>query len=202
MLVVHAQGIGAGRLQLCAGRLLVLSDQLFAAAGIAGDRGGRDRRIRRYPTRVDEGAHEQQKRRGMATWVGDALARTQLRTLPQRQLRQAKGPARSNAVGRAGVDDAGVGVLHPLRGLAGRHIGQTQKNDICGVQQALALCRVFAKFRGNGQDVDVIALGQHLMDAQPCGAFLTVNKYLNSHGFASHAARTNLKVQAYGAIAR
>ena len=94
MLVLQRQRVGPRRRQARIAAALVLLDHLLAAARIAGDRSGRDRQRRGHDARVHQRAQQQDEGAGMAAGVGDALARTDARTLIGRQLGQAENPGR------------------------------------------------------------------------------------------------------------
>mmetsp|Transcript_6675 Transcript_6675/g.27871 ORF Transcript_6675/g.27871 Transcript_6675/m.27871 type:complete len:637 (+) Transcript_6675:4858-6768(+) len=182
MLVFQAQAIGPRRLQMSGQRLLlVLGNHALATARIAGDRGGAHGRVARQQAGVHERAHAQDEGAGMATRVGDALGRTDGVALARRQLGQAEGPARHGAVGRAGVDQAGVGVGDHARRFARGGVGQAQEGHVRGVQQTRALGRVLALVRVDLQHLDVGAGREVLMDPQAGRALLSVDKHLERH---------------------
>jgi hypothetical protein len=80
----------------------------------------------------------------MAAGLAMRLARAGARA-GRRQLGQAEGPARRDAVRGAGVDDAGVGVGDQRHRLARGGVGQAQEGHVGGVEQAGALGRVLAR---------------------------------------------------------
>ena len=112
----------------------------------------------------------------MAARVGDALGGADGVALAGRQFRQSKYPTRHRAVCGAGVNQAGVRVGHQRRRFTRGGVGQAQERDIGGVQQARALCGVFAAFGVDAQHFHVAALRQVFMDAQAGGAFLAIDK--------------------------
>ena len=130
----------------------------------------------------------------MAAGVGNALAVADALALLRVQLRQAVGPGRVHPVGRAGVDDAGGGVVDQGHRFAGSCVGQAQEGNIGRVQQSRPLGRVLAQRRVDAQHRDIAAPAQILVDLQTGRSFLSIYKDLvNTHLFiipgSCHAAR-------------
>ena len=139
---------------------------------------------------IHQRPHGQNEGRGVATGVGDALAIADALALVCVQLGQAVGPGRVHAVGRAGVDDTGGGVVDQGHRFAGGCVGQAQEGDVGRVQQPRPLGRVLAQRRVDAQHRDITTPAQILVDLQTGRSFLSIYKDLvNTHLFIflSHA---------------
>ena len=178
----------------CRQRCPVLGNHLLAAPRIAGVRGSRQRMLDRQQPGIHQRPHGQDEGRGVAAGVGNALAVADALALVCVQLGQAVGPGRVHPVGRAGVDDAGGGVVDQGHRFAGSCVGQAQEGNISRVQQSRPLGRVLAQRRVDAQHRDIAAPAQILVDLQTGRSFLSIYKDLvNTHLFiipgSCHAAR-------------
>ena len=100
--------------------------------------------------------------------------------------------ADASCVGRAGVDDAGGGVVDQGHRFAGSCIGQAQEGDIGRVQQPRPLGRILAQRRVDAQHRDIAAPAQILVNLQTGRSFLSIHENLvNTHLFIilGHAIR-------------
>ena len=143
---------------------------------------------------IHQRPHGQNEGRGVAAGVGDTLAVADALALLRVQLGQTIGPGRVHAVGRAGVDDAGGGVVDQRHRFARGRVGQAQEGDIRRVQQPRTLGRILAQRRVDAQHRDIATPAQILVDLQTGRSFLSIYKDLvNTHLFiipgSCHAAR-------------
>ena len=146
----------------------------------------------RQQSGIHQRPHGQNEGRGVAAGVGDTLAVADALALLRVQLGQAVGPGRVHPVGRAGVDDAGGGVVDQGHRFAGSCIGQAQEGDIGRVQQPRPLGRILAQRRVDAQHRDIAAPAQILVNLQTGRSFLSIHENLvNTHLFIilGHAIR-------------
>ncbi len=97
-------------------------------------------------------------------------------SLARQQLGEAVHPARLGAVGGGGVQNPGVGVLHQGDGLPGGVLRQTQEDQVGGVQKLLSLLHVPALVRVDDEKLQVVPLGQQLVDLRAHYAALAVDE--------------------------
>ncbi len=132
-------------------RRLILGDHLFPAAGIPGQRIGRERRVfcdnALLHQRIDRG----DKAAGVAAGIGHAQGLPNAPAVPRRQLGKAVGPARIGPVRRGRVNDTGFGVFNQPDGFLCRPVRQAQKHKIRLVHQVAAPLRVLAPLLFNEQ---------------------------------------------------
>ncbi len=103
-------------------------------------------------------------------------------TLLRAQLGQAVDPLGIGAKGGAGIDQARVGCARQGEGVARGLVRQTQDDNIGLAVQVTFGLRIFALPGGDPQQFDVAAILQPLVDHQPGGAFLPVDKHFMRHG--------------------
>ena len=80
----------------------------------------------------------------MATRVGDALRSADLVALVRRQFGQTESPTGADTVRRAGVDQAGTGVVDHRGGFARRCVGQAEEGHISSIQKPRTLGGILA----------------------------------------------------------
>ncbi len=162
---------------------LVLCDHRLAAAGIAGDRVDRERRVGREPALIDQRPDQGDGARRVAAGVRHHARRPDRRLLPDRQFGKAVGPVRRGAMRGRGVEHLRA-VRHrgdQRGGLAGGLVGQAQDDEIdLGQQRALGL-DALAVGVGQALQHDIAASGEALPDAEPGGAGLAVDEDARRH---------------------
>ena len=110
--------------------VFVFGDELLAAAGITRDAVGCEVGALREDSRGNQRVHAQDKARGVAAGVRDALALGDGFALGGRKFRHPVRPVGVHAVRRGGVDHAGVRVFAEGGALDGCRIGQAQERHV------------------------------------------------------------------------
>ena len=163
---------------------LVLGDHLLAAAAVARERVARQQRVRRQDARLDERVDQHDEAAGVAAGHRDALGRTDRGLALGRQLREAVRPAGGRAVRGRGVEHDRVRVLDEVRRRDGRRVRQAQKRNVRAVEQLALRFDIVVQLGRQGQQVDVRALGQPVINAQTGRAGAAVDE--NGHFFVMH----------------
>ena len=139
-----------------------------------------DRIVRGQDPQFDQGSHGGQKARGVAARVGHPLGEADALPLAREQFGKAVHPARLGAVGGGGVQDPGAGVLHQGDGLPGGVLRQAQEDQVGGVQELFPLLHVPALVRVDDEKLQVVPLGQQLVDLRAHYAAFAVDKNFRS----------------------
>ena len=145
---------------------LILGDHLLAAAAVARERVARQQRVRRQDARLDERVDQHDEAAGVAAGHRDALGRTDRGFALGRQLREAIRPAGGRAVRGRGVEHDRVRVLDEVRRRDGRRVRQAQKRNVRAVEQLALRFNIVVQLGRQGQQLDVVALGQPVINAQ------------------------------------
>ena len=189
VLVAKAQAVALGRIQLAVRRVVgafVVRDHLFAAAGVAGDAGAAEGILLCHQPQLHQRAGDADKAAGIAAGHCHAV-RVLNFFLLSLQLREAVVPCGIGAEGGGGVQH-----LH-VRAQQGHDffrscIRQAEEGKVGRIDDFCPLVHVLAPFGGDGQQLDLRALGQTVGDAQAGGAGRAINKYLYLHAFSSSHA--------------
>ena len=145
---------------------LILGDHLLAAAAVARERVARQQRVRRQDARLDERVDQHDEAAGVAAGHRDALGRTDRGLALGRQLREAIRPAGGRSVRGRGVEHDRVRVLDEVRRRDGRRVRQAQKRNVRAVEQLALRFNIMVQLGRQGQQLDVAALGQPVINAQ------------------------------------
>ena len=170
-------------------RLAVIGDHLFPAAAIAGERKDRERKIRRHQAALDERPHREGEGSRVATGISNAFARANRRAIRGREFRHAVDPGRIDAVCRRGINHAGAGVGHERGRFLRGDVGQAKERDVGRIELRGARGRVFAVRGVDDEQLNVRTHCEPLVDLEPRGALVTVDKNLGSHSTAQHRLR-------------
>jgi len=154
---------------------LVASNHFLAAARVSRKRIAGDGVIGRHDAHAHERGRGGDETRGMAARIGDALACGDGRALPGGELGKAIGPALGGAMGRRGVDDAGLGVLYERDCLDGTLVRQAQKDDVGGIDELVARILVVALVIVDAQKLKVLPRADAVVDLETGGPALTVD---------------------------
>ena len=165
-------------------RVLVLGNELLAAAGVAGQGVGTQRVVRGDQPQLDQGIDGRDEAGGMTAGVGDSLGMDDRLPVLGGEFGEAVGPALRRPVGGGGVDDLRVGVLDHGHGFAGRVVGQAEEDQIRRIETFFALGGVLPLLLVDEEKLDVLAGGQPVIDLQAGGALPSVNKNHRFHGHA------------------
>ena len=197
VLVVEAEGVVARGFEFVRGvGVFVLGDHFFAAAGVAGEGEAGEEGIGGEDAGRDEGVDGKEEGGGVAAGVGDACGVVDLLPVCGGEFREAVGPRWVGAEGGAGVDDFGVRIVDHRDGFFGGDVGEAEKGDVGGVEEALALGGVFALVGVDLENVDVGAGGEVFVDPQAGGAFLAVDVNLRFHrAWFSHKKATAFRLE-------
>ena len=163
--------------------ILILGNQLLAAAGVAGEGIAGQGIIRPHNAQLHQRGNRGDKARCMAAGVCDALCGFD--GLAVADFSKAVNPVGVGAVGGGSVDDAGGGIFHQRHSFHGRGVRQAQENNIRRVHEFGALHAVFALILVNKQQLDILAAAQPPVNLQAGGAFLAVNINFRFHGETS-----------------
>ena len=155
-----------GNVQGVEGVRLILGDHLLAAAAVARERVARQQRVRRQDARLDERVDQHDEAAGVAAGHRDALGGTDRGLALGRQLRETVRPAGGRAVRGRGVEHDRVRVLDEVSRRDGRRVRQAQKRDVRAVEQFALGLDIVVQLGRQGQQVDVRALGQPVVNAQ------------------------------------
>ena len=183
MLVVQGGAVDPGRgvTGVTVG-ILILGNELLAAAGVTGEGVAVEGLVGEDQAHLCQRIHSGNEAGGVAAGVGHPLGFDDGLPVAGGELGEAVVPAGGGTVGGGGVDDPGVGVFDHSHGLTGSVIGETQEDQVGGVQKLLPLGGVLALFVVDEQQLDVGAGGEPVIDLQTGGALLAVNVYFGFHG--------------------
>ena len=195
MFVLQRQAIGQEF-----GRILALADIVLdhraAAAGIAGNAVDGDRKIGGQQAGGDQRTNRRDRALRPAAGIGDVLRVGDLLRLILVHFCKAIFPALGHAMRGRGVNDLCRVVLDQRHALLGRGIRQAEDRDIGGVEEFGPGRGFLAALGGNGDDLQVAAVGQQRPDLQACRAMLAVNE-----DFRFHRLPNSLRFQDYMPLA-
>ena len=170
----------------------VVGDHGLAAAGIAGNAGIGDGKVVRHQAGGDERPEGGDQAERPAAGIGDETGLGDAPGLLAVHLGKAVDPARRDAMGGRGVDDAGMGVLDQRDAFPRRLVGQAEDGDVGGVERLLAGGQLLAALRGQRNQREVGPGAEAFPDFNAGGAGFAVDEDFRGHRSNPLAARGGL----------
>ena len=190
MLMGKAQTVALGCIQLAVGRTVgafVVSDHLFAAAGIAGNTGAAVKITCSGKAQLHQRPHDADKPAGIAAGHRHAAGVFDLFFLAP-EFREAVDPVGIRAESRGGIQHLDIRAEQG-HDLFGSRIRQAEEGEVSRIDDLCPLVHVLAALLGDGEQFNFGPGGQTVGNAQTRGACGAVDKDLYAHAlFASHAA--------------
>ena len=144
-----------------------------------------DGRIRRDQPGVQQGSQGQGDRRRITARIrntpglGDGLA------LALAELRQSVHPAVRDPVGRAGIEDLGIGRFEPAGGLLRSRVGEAQDRDLGRLEGPSPGAGILSVLLLDFEQLEIVATREPLADAQASRSRMAVDENRNLYIFPS-----------------
>ena len=154
----------------------ILRDHLVSAAAVSGERGAAHERVFFQDTACDQGRGQREKPACVAAGHAHARRAVELIKPAIPSFRQAIDPAFADAVRGGRVDDAHMLFCDHLAGFDCRILRQAENRHIAAVEHFPSQFGIFAFPFRQGEQLQIRALGQPIIDPQSRGSFFAVDK--------------------------